>query len=111
MFISNVFNKFCRKIITCGSNDGDIRMWEDISDDDPANFCVGETAVCCGQYTSEKKPRLIVAVDNTVQCFSFPSGDRDGVLLRFTASVSTIKINKKVSAFVIKFANCFIGYL
>lgn len=87
----------CRQIITSGSNDGDIRIWKEISDDDPANFCIGETAVCCGQYTSDdNKPRLIAAVDNnTVQCFLFPNGDRDGVLLRFTAAVTAINISNK----------------
>lgn len=41
---------------------------------------------------------MVAAVDNnSVQCFLFPSGDRDGVLFRFTAPVTSIKISEKVS--------------
>lgn len=88
-----------RKIVTCGSSDGDVRTWQGIGDDDPLSFCVGETAVCCAQYLDDKKPRLIVAVDcNLVQGYSFPEGDRDGgVVFRFTAPVTAIRVNKKVS--------------
>lgn len=87
-----------RKIITCGANDGDVRIWKEISDDDPLNFCIGETAVCCAQYTCNEKSRLIASTDNNaVQCFLFPSGDRDGVLFHFTAPVTTLKISEKVS--------------
>lgn len=86
-----------RQIITSGASDGDIRIWKEISDDDPLNFCIGETAICCAQFTKDKKSRLLASTDkNTVQCFLFPSGDRDGVLFRFSAPVTTIKVNDKV---------------
>lgn len=60
---------------------------------------MGETAVCCAQYSEDKKGKLIVAVDcNMVQGYSFPEGERvGGVLLRFTAPVTAIKVNKNVS--------------
>ncbi|CRK92164.1 CLUMA_CG005767, isoform A [Clunio marinus] len=84
------------QIITSGSQDGDIRIWKEISDDDPTSFCIGETATCCAYYTHEKHQRLIAATDNnSVQCFSFPSGERDGLLFRFTAPVTSIKVNHK----------------
>lgn len=95
---------FFRHIITCGSNDGDIRIWRGIGDDDTTSFCVGETAISCAQYRSDKKEqRLIASTDNnTVQCFTFPQGDRDGLLMRFTAPVTCIKVNKKVKKYYFK---------
>lgn len=33
-------------IVTCGS-DGDVRMWEDLDDDDPKSINVGEKAFSC----------------------------------------------------------------
>jgi chromosome transmission fidelity protein 4 len=33
-------------IVTCGS-DGDVRMWEDLDDDDPKSVNVGEKAFSC----------------------------------------------------------------
>lgn len=87
-----------RQIITCGKNDGDVRIWNDIGDDDPVNFCAGETVLSCAQFTSaENNPILITSNDrNVVQCFSYPSGDRDRVMFRFGAPVTTIKVNDKV---------------
>lgn len=86
------------EIITSGENDGDVRVWQDISDDDPQSFCIGESARTCAQYSDNKKQLLIAATDNnSLQCFAFPTGDRDRVLFRFTASVTTVKVNKKVS--------------
>lgn len=86
-----------RNIITSGARDGDIRIWKEISDDDPLNFCIGETATCCSQFRVDNKSYLFAATDNnTVQRFIFPDGDRDGVLFHFSAPVTTIKVNKKV---------------
>lgn len=101
---SNLF----RNIITCGTNDGDIRIWREISDDDTTSFCIGETAISCAHYTHiDSKQRLIASTDNnTVQCFTFPQGDRDGLLMRFTAPVTTIKVNKKVSLQLIHRCRC-----
>lgn len=33
-------------IVTCGS-DGDVRIWEDLDDDDPKSINVGEKAYSC----------------------------------------------------------------
>lgn len=95
--IMSFFLILFRQIITSGANDGDVRIWKEIGDDDPSNFCIGETATCCAQFTSDKKSRLIAATDNNnAQFFMYPSGDRDGVLFHFTAPVTTIKISQKV---------------
>lgn len=69
-------------------------MWAEIGDDDPSSECVGETANCLVQYDN----RILVAVDNnTVQAFKFlPDIERDGIEFRFTAPVTTLKVNKKV---------------
>lgn len=79
-------------IITAGS-DGDIRIWDDINDDDPTSKCVGEFVLALCQY----EQRILVATDlNTVQAFTFPDGDRDGTEFRFTASVTCIRTDSKV---------------
>ncbi|XP_061709099.1 WD repeat and HMG-box DNA-binding protein 1 [Cydia pomonella] len=81
-------------IITCG-NDGDVRIWVDIEDDDPNSHCVGEsaTAVCF------KDKRLYVATDNhAVQAYTFPAFDKDGIVTRFTASVTQIMTSTKIEA-------------
>lgn len=88
------FSCCCRYILTAGSADGDIRIWKEISDDDPASHCVGESANCCAHYVG-KHPRLLVSTDNNLlQAYTFPEGDRDGIEFRFTAPITTIKINK-----------------
>ncbi|RLV98271.1 hypothetical protein DV515_00010917 [Chloebia gouldiae] len=67
-------------IVTCGS-DGDVRIWENLDDDDPKSINVGEKAYSCAL----KNGRLITAVsNNTVQIHTFPEGAPDGILTRFT---------------------------
>ncbi|KAF2974133.1 hypothetical protein EK904_004818 [Melospiza melodia maxima] len=69
-----------RCIVTCGS-DGDVRIWENLDDDDPKSINVGEKAYSCAL----KNGRLITAVsNNTVQIHTFPEGAPDGILTRFT---------------------------
>lgn len=85
------------RIITSGSTDGDIRIWNEITDDDPSSHCVGEKANCCVQYTdSNNQKRLLAASENCVQGYKLPEFDRDGVELRFNSPVTTIKVSKKV---------------
>ncbi|RVE48134.1 hypothetical protein evm_007194 [Chilo suppressalis] len=81
-------------LITCG-NDGDIRIWVDIEDDDPNSHCVGESALA----VCYKDKRLYVATDNhAVQAYTFPSFDKDGIVTRFTAPVTQIKSTNKIEA-------------
>lgn len=79
-----------RRIITCGT-DGDIRVWSGLSDDDPIQTCVGEWSLCVRQ----KGNRLYIATDNnSVQLMTFPEGERDGILVRFTAPVNHMAVGK-----------------
>ncbi|OWK54297.1 WD repeat and HMG-box DNA-binding protein 1 [Lonchura striata] len=73
-------------IVTCGS-DGDVRIWENLDDDDPKSINVGEKAYSCAL----KNGRLITAVsNNTVQIHTFPEGAPDGILTRFTMPVNHV---------------------
>ncbi|NXI54311.1 WDHD1 protein, partial [Chloroceryle aenea] len=73
-------------IVTCGS-DGDVRIWEDLDDDDPKSINVGEKAYSCAL----KSGRLITAVsNNTVQMHTFPEGAPDGILTRFTMNANHV---------------------
>lgn len=79
-------------LITCG-NDGDVRIWVDIDDDDPNSHCVGESALAV--YFKEK--RLYVATDNhVIQAYTYPAFDKDGIVTRFTAPVTQIKSSNKI---------------
>lgn len=81
-----------RRIITSGS-DGDIRIWNGIDDDDPSSQCVGEFVLAICHYNE----RMLASTDlNTVQAYTFPAGDRDGIEFRFTAPATCIKVDKKV---------------
>lgn len=81
--------------MSCGS-DGDVRIWNGIGDDDPSSFCIGEFGNSLAQFDD----RILVSTDtNTVQAYKFPEFDKDGVECRFTAPVTTIKVNKKYFAF------------
>ncbi|XP_050666670.1 WD repeat and HMG-box DNA-binding protein 1 [Leptidea sinapis] len=83
-----------RHIITCG-NDGDVRIWLDIEDDDPTSHCVGENAIA----VCFKDKRLYVATDNhAVQAYTFPAFDKDGIITRFTAPVTQISSTPKIEA-------------
>ncbi|XP_008837763.1 WD repeat and HMG-box DNA-binding protein 1 [Nannospalax galili] len=77
-------------IVTCGS-DGDVRIWEDLDDDDPKSINVGEKAFSCAL----KNGKLVTAVsNNTVQVHTFPEGVPDGILTRFTTNVNHVVFNK-----------------
>ncbi|XP_074725269.1 WD repeat and HMG-box DNA-binding protein 1 isoform X2 [Strix uralensis] len=76
-------------IVTCGS-DGDVRIWENLDDDDPKSINVGEKAYSCAL----KNGRLITAVsNNTVQMHTFPEGAPDGILTRFTMNANHVIFN------------------
>ncbi|XP_023579500.1 WD repeat and HMG-box DNA-binding protein 1 [Octodon degus] len=76
-------------IVTCGS-DGDVRIWEDLDDDDPKSINVGEKAYSCAL----KNGRLVTAVsNNTVQVHTFPEGAPDGILTRFTTNANHVVFN------------------
>ncbi|KAJ7345371.1 hypothetical protein JRQ81_001321 [Phrynocephalus forsythii] len=65
-------------IVTCGS-DGDVRIWESLDDDDPKSINHG---------------KLITAVsNNTVQIHTFPEGNPDGILTRFTMNANHVVFN------------------
>ncbi|XP_043930343.1 WD repeat and HMG-box DNA-binding protein 1 isoform X2 [Protopterus annectens] len=76
-------------IVTCG-NDGDIRIWESLDDDDPKSINVGEKAYS----VALKNGRLVTAVsNNTVQIHTFPDGAPDGILTRFTTNANHVVFN------------------
>uniref|UniRef100_A0A8C3U3R8 WD repeat and HMG-box DNA-binding protein 1 n=1 Tax=Catharus ustulatus TaxID=91951 RepID=A0A8C3U3R8_CATUS len=92
-------------IVTCGS-DGDVRIWENLDDDDPKSISVGEKAFSCAL----KNGKLITAVsNNTVQIHTFPEGAPDGILTRFPMHVNHVtfspdgtKVAAGASDFMIK---------
>lgn len=49
--------------MTCGS-DGDVRIWEDLDDDDPKSINVGEKAYSCAL----KVLKTIIAADVRLYC-------------------------------------------
>ncbi|XP_045422775.1 WD repeat and HMG-box DNA-binding protein 1 isoform X2 [Lemur catta] len=76
-------------IVTCGS-DGDVRIWEDLDDDDPKSITVGEKAYSCAL----KNGKLVTAVsNNTIQVHTFPEGVPDGILTRFTTNANHVVFN------------------
>uniref|UniRef100_A0AAR2JRR2 WD repeat and HMG-box DNA-binding protein 1 n=1 Tax=Pygocentrus nattereri TaxID=42514 RepID=A0AAR2JRR2_PYGNA len=76
-------------IVTCGS-DGDVRVWESLDDDDPKSINVGEKAYSLAL----RNGKLVTAVsNNTVQIHTFPDGDPDGILTRFTTSANHVTFN------------------
>ncbi|XP_029354075.1 WD repeat and HMG-box DNA-binding protein 1 isoform X2 [Echeneis naucrates] len=78
-----------RFIVTCG-NDGDVRIWEGLDDDDPKFITVGEKAYSLAL----KKNKLVTASsNNTVQIHTFPDGDPDGILTRFTTNATHVAFN------------------
>uniref|UniRef100_A0A8C3W9N4 WD repeat and HMG-box DNA-binding protein 1 n=1 Tax=Catagonus wagneri TaxID=51154 RepID=A0A8C3W9N4_9CETA len=77
-------------IVTCGS-DGDVRIWEDLDDDDPKSINVGEKAYSCAL----KNGKLVTAVsNNTIQVHTFPEGVPDGILTRFTTNANHVVFNE-----------------
>ncbi|XP_046711730.1 WD repeat and HMG-box DNA-binding protein 1 isoform X1 [Silurus meridionalis] len=83
------FDEHGKCIVTCGS-DGDVRIWESLDDDDPKSINVGEKA-----YSVALKGRkLVTAVsNNTVQIHTYPDGDPDGILTRFTTNANHVTFN------------------
>ncbi|XP_036448689.1 WD repeat and HMG-box DNA-binding protein 1 isoform X1 [Colossoma macropomum] len=76
-------------IVTCGS-DGDVRIWESLDDDDPKSINVGEKAYS----VALRNGKLVTAVsNNTVQIHTFPDGDPDGILTRFTTNANHVTFN------------------
>ncbi|XP_067223674.1 WD repeat and HMG-box DNA-binding protein 1 [Chanodichthys erythropterus] len=76
-------------IVTCGS-DGDVRIWESLDDDDPKSINVGEKVYS----VALKNGKLVTAVsNNTVQIHTFPDGDPDGILTRFTTNANHVTFN------------------
>ncbi|KAM6980521.1 WD repeat and HMG-box DNA-binding protein 1 [Aplochiton taeniatus] len=76
-------------IVTCGS-DGDVRIWESLDDDDPKSINVGEKAYSLAL----KNGKLVTAAsNNTVQIHTFPDGDPDGILTRFTTNATHVTFN------------------
>ncbi|XP_008404223.1 WD repeat and HMG-box DNA-binding protein 1 isoform X1 [Poecilia reticulata] len=84
------FDDTGRYIVTCG-NDGDVRIWESLDDDDPKFITVGEKAYSLAL----KKGKLVTASSsNTVQIHTFPDGDPDGILTRFTTNATHVTFNR-----------------
>uniref|UniRef100_A0A3B4V191 WD repeat and HMG-box DNA-binding protein 1 n=1 Tax=Seriola dumerili TaxID=41447 RepID=A0A3B4V191_SERDU len=80
-------------IVTCG-NDGDVRIWESLDDDDPKFITVGEKAYSLAL----KNNKLVTASsNNTVQIHTFPDGDPDGILTRFTTNATHVAFNSSGS--------------
>ncbi|MFT7801778.1 WD repeat and HMG-box DNA-binding protein 1 [Arapaima gigas] len=83
------FDDTGRYIVTCGS-DGDVRIWESLDDDDPKSINVGERAYSLAL----KNGKLVTAVsNNSVQLHTFPEGDPDGILTRFTTNANHVVFN------------------
>uniref|UniRef100_A0A3Q1EC10 WD repeat and HMG-box DNA-binding protein 1 n=1 Tax=Acanthochromis polyacanthus TaxID=80966 RepID=A0A3Q1EC10_9TELE len=80
-------------IVTCG-NDGDVRIWESLDDDDPKFITVGEKAYSLAL----RNGKLVTASsNNTVQIHTFPDGDPDGILTRFTTNATHVTFNSNGS--------------
>ncbi|KAF5901716.1 WD repeat and HMG-box DNA-binding protein 1 isoform X1, partial [Clarias magur] len=83
------FDEHGKYIVTCGS-DGDVRIWESLDDDDPKSINVGEKAYS----VALRGGKLVTAVsNNTVQIHTFPDGDPDGILTRFTTNANHVAFN------------------
>ncbi|KAJ8290247.1 hypothetical protein GJAV_G00010470 [Gymnothorax javanicus] len=83
------FDDSGKYIVTCGS-DGDVRIWESLDDDDPKTVNVGEKVYSLAL----KNGKLVTAAsNNTVQIHTFPEGDPDGILTRFTTNANHVAFN------------------
>ncbi|XP_074522917.1 WD repeat and HMG-box DNA-binding protein 1 isoform X1 [Halichoeres trimaculatus] len=84
------FDDSGKYIVTCG-NDGDVRIWEGLDDDDPKFITVGEKAYSLAL----KNGKLVTASSNkAVQIHTFPDGDPDGILTRFTTNATHVTFNR-----------------
>ncbi|XP_016887809.1 WD repeat and HMG-box DNA-binding protein 1 isoform X2 [Cynoglossus semilaevis] len=83
------FDEEGKFIVTCGS-DGDVRIWESLDDDDPKFITVGDKAYSLALRNN----KLVTATsNNTVQIHTFPDGDPDGILTRFTTNATHVTFN------------------
>ncbi|XP_058835522.1 WD repeat and HMG-box DNA-binding protein 1 [Topomyia yanbarensis] len=79
------------RILSIGQ-DGDIRIWDGVFDDDPVTTCVAENVWTLLQYGD----RVLIANDlNTVQAYKFPGLEKDGIDFRFTAFVTNLARNER----------------
>ncbi|KAM4662797.1 WD repeat and HMG-box DNA-binding protein 1 isoform 1-T2 [Discoglossus pictus] len=76
-------------LVTCGS-DGDIRIWENLDDDDPKSINVGEKAY---SFALKNGKVVTAASNNAIQMHTFPEGEPDGILTRFTTNANHVVFN------------------
>ncbi|XP_013779027.1 WD repeat and HMG-box DNA-binding protein 1-like [Limulus polyphemus] len=70
-------------VLTCGG-DGDVRIWEGFENNDPITHHVGNCATAI-LFTDK---RFLVATDNnSIQAYTFPNREPDGIITRFTSPV------------------------
>ncbi|CAH0390384.1 unnamed protein product [Bemisia tabaci] len=75
-------------ILTSGS-EGDIRIWTSPTDDNQFDKCIGDVVFAVAQ----KCGKIYVGADNnSVQIFTYPAAELDGMLTRFTAPVTDISV-------------------
>ncbi|XP_034385599.1 WD repeat and HMG-box DNA-binding protein 1 isoform X2 [Cyclopterus lumpus] len=78
------------KFLVTGGNDGDVRIWDGLDDDDPKFITVGEKVYSLAL----KNGKLVTASsNNTVQIHTFPDGEPDGILTRFTTNATHVAFN------------------
>ncbi|XP_074651576.1 WD repeat and HMG-box DNA-binding protein 1-like [Tubulanus polymorphus] len=77
-------------IFTCGA-DGDVRVWAGIEDDDAESYRVGDKAFA---VAFKDKHFYAATESNVIQAHTFPDGNPDGTIARFTSPVTQICINK-----------------
>lgn len=82
--------------MTSGS-DGDIRLWESYSDEDPSAFGASDG---CFSLASYKDHVLVGTESNTVEAFKIPSGEEVGVQTKFTSGVHHVDVSHDSSFFV-----------
>lgn len=83
------FNETGSCMVTCGT-DGDIRIWENIEDDDPKSISIGEKAY---SFAIKNTKVVTASSNNAIQVHTFPDGDPDGVLTRFTSNANHVVFN------------------
>ncbi|KAL9701191.1 hypothetical protein quinque_004632 [Culex quinquefasciatus] len=82
------------RIISIGQ-DGDIRIWDGVYDEDPTTSCLAESIWAVLHSGS----RILVATDlNTVQAYKYPELEKDGIEFRFTAFVTSLARNERFLA-------------